>query len=260
MKLLNYLFFVLVWLSTSCNGALSEVATHREIVGWTEVHNISAIAAHAAESKKGVFLIDADEVLFTTTVVEGAPTLVRLHDDLEGLFSAIRKTGHSVYILTYNKAEEIRMKLSKVKLSETLFDGILSCEMTGDLMTAKGDLLRRHVAASTNSYDFAVFIDNFLPFVLNVQTVAKELNLPLHSYLCTGYIPLYHEYVYYHLRKLQEDLAVGRDVTALVDRITKSLAKHRIDIATFLTAYPDAASFIKWAQENKLIWPYLTYL
>lgn len=258
MKLLNYLFFVFVWLSTSCTGAFPEIASHAD---WTEVHNISAIAAHAPESKKGVFLIDADEVLFTTTVADGAPILVRLHDDLEGLFSAIRHTGHSVYILTYNKAAEIRMKLSKVGLDETFFDGILSCEMTGDVMTAKGDLLRRHVAESSKTYDFAVFIDNFPPFVRNVQTVAQELGLPLHAYLCTGYIPLYHGYVYHHLSKLQKDLAQESDTaTALVERIAKSLAKHRIDLDTFLTAYPDAESFIKWAQENELIWPYLTYL
>jgi hypothetical protein len=185
---------------------------------------------------------------------------VRLHDDLEGLFSAIRKTGHSVYILTYNKAEEIRMKLSKVKLAETFFDGILSCEMEGDIMTAKGDLLRRHVAASTNPYDFAVFIDNFPPFVRNVQTVAQEIGLPLHAYLCTGYIPLYHEYVYYHLRKLQEDSSEGCEKNHDMTRIIKRLAKYRIEITRFLEQYPDFESFKRFATEKALIWPYLTYL
>lgn len=260
MKLLNYLFCIFVLLSTSCNGALPEVAAHEDRVEWTEVQNISAIAAHAPESKKGVFLIDADEVLFTTCVVDESPTLVRLHDDLEGVFAAVRSRGHSVYILTYNKAEEIRMKLSKVGLAEGFFDGILSCEMTGDVMTAKGDLLRQHITTSTHPYDFAVFIDNFPPFVQNVQNVAKELGLPLHSYLCTGYIPLYHEYVYHHLNKLQNGLAEGGDVKALIDRITKSLAKHRFDVASFSSAFPTLTSFIDWAQKNELIWPYLTYL
>jgi hypothetical protein len=132
--------------------------------------------------------------------------------------------------------------------------------MQGDILTSKGDLLKRHMAATEAPYAFAVFIDNFPPFVRNVQNVAKELGLPLHSYLCTGYIDLYHEYVYHHLSKLQEGLAEGRDVKALEERIQKSLAKHRIDITRFTEQYPDFESFKRFAVDQALIWPYLTYL
>ena len=259
MKLLSQLFFVLICFSTSCSGALAEVVSPRS--GWTEVPNVSAIVVHAEESKKGVFMLDADETLFTTIAGEEGPTLVRLYDKLEELLGIIRGAGHEVYILTYNKADEIRMKLSKVGLLEKYFNGILSCEMTGDLMTAKGDLLRRHVAATETPYNFVVFIDNFPPFVADVQAVAKELKLPLHSYLCTGYIGLYHEYVYYHLSKLQQEgVAKKTDVTMHVERIAKSLAKYRIDISRFSEQYPTYESFKQFADEQKLIWPYLTYL
>jgi hypothetical protein len=264
MKLLSYLFFVLMSFSYSCNGAQPEVAPVIETATWTEVHNISAISAHITKSEKGVFMLDADETLFTTTVVEGAPKLVRLYDDLEGLLAPIRKAGHKVFILTFNTEEEILRKLSVVGFDVTAIDGILACGMKGDLMTAKGDLLKRHVemmeTETETPYAFAVFIDNFPPFVRNVQNVAKELGLPLHSYLCTGYIDLYHGYVYYHLSKLQKDLAEDSDVAAPVERIQKSLAKYRIDIARFTEQYPTFESFKRFAVDQALIWPYLTYL
>ncbi|GEM_PF-2398956 len=228
---------------------------------WIDVSDISAILSHAKTPGHGVFLIDADEVLFTSSVnPDGSISLVRLYSELETLFSAIQNKGHKVYILTYNKADEIRHKLSKVGLDESYFDGILACEMKGDVLTSKGDLLRKHLAALSFSYDFAVFIDNFPPFVRNVQEVAKEFGLPLHSYLCTGYIPFYHQFVYNHLTKLSQSSFGSSDETIELKRIKKSLLKYGIDIATFLKQYPNFNSFKKFAVDQALIWPYLVYL
>lgn len=260
MKLFTHLLFVLICFSYSCVGALPDVATRGEVVGWTEVHNISFITKHAETSQRGVFMLDADETLFTTAVVEGVPTLVRLHKDLEGVLASIKRAGHDVYVLTYNTEEEVLRKLITVQLDAKAFDGILACGMKGDLMTAKGELLRRHVSTSKTRYDFAVFIDNFPPFVKNVQSVALELGLRLHSYLCTGYIDLYHPYVYHHLSKLQKDSAKGGEVSHELTRITKSLVKYGIEIARFTEQYPTYESFKEFADREGLIWPYLTYL
>jgi predicted phosphatase len=264
MKLLAQLFFVLGCFFSSEFGLYAKQPDHKSIiqtkVNRKNVQDISAIKIHAHSTEKIAFFIDADEVLFTTTIVNGVPTLVRLYDDLEGVFSEIRKRGHQVFILTYNKAEEIRRKLLVVKLDESYFDGILSCEMQGDILTSKGSLLRKFVKESKTKFGSFVFIDNFPPFVTDVEKVAQELNLKLHSYVCTGYIDLYHKYVYYHLRKLQEGVANGKGYCHELTRIQKSLAKYRIDISRFSEQYPTYESFKRFAVDQALIWPYLTYL
>lgn len=264
MKLLSCLIIVGVLLSGE-TGLYAKNLSHKSSVETTvnrkNVLDISAIKIHAESIEKIAFFIDADEVLFTTSIVNGIPTLVRLYDDLEGVFSEIRKQGHQIYILTYNKAAEIRRKLVAVKLDEKYFDGILSCEMQGDILTSKGTLLRKFVKETNNKFGSFVFIDNFPPFVEDVEKVAQELDLNLYSYLSTGYIDLYHEYVYHHLRKLQEGVGKGdATVTALVERIHKSLAKHGIEIARFKEQYPTYESFKAFADKEALIWPYLTYL
>lgn len=261
-------FFICVLISISCisfqldaqtTDAKSEIAKIK--ADWIEVSDISAILSHAKTTGRGVFLIDADEVIFTSSAnPDGSVSLVRLYSELEALFFAIRNNGHKVYILTYNKAAEIRRKLAKVGLNESCFDGILACEMRGNVLTSKGDLLRKHLAALSLPYDFAVFIDNFPPFVRNVQAVGKEFGLPLHSYLCTGYIPLYHQFVYSHLSSLCRTSIKTSEKTIELIRIQKSLLKYGIDITKFLEQYPDFESFRKFAVDQALIWPYLVYL
>lgn len=225
-----------------------------------EVKDISALQTHAESTDSKVFFIDADEVLFTSAVDKsGKVSYVRLYDHLETLLSQMRQNGHRVFIMTYNTADEIRRKLAAVGLAENYFDGILSCEMQGDVMTAKGDLLKRFVEQN-GPVPVAVFIDNFPPFVKNVEQVASELGITLYSYLSTGYIDFYHAYVYHHLQEIQAGLKEGKDVTAKVDRIQESLKKYKIDLSSFKDAFPTYESFKAWADENKLIWPYLTYL
>lgn len=225
-----------------------------------EVVDISAIRDHVTTPGKKMFFIDADEVLFTSAVSEdGTVSLVPLYPDLGGLLSEIRRNGHKAYIMTYNKAEEISRKLIAVGLSDSYFDGILSCEMQGDLMTAKGDLLKSFVERN-GPVPVAVFIDNFPPFVKNVEQVASELGIKLYSYLCTGYIDLYHAYVYHYLQEIADELKNGKDVSEKTKRIQGSLEKYEIDLSSFKETYPTYESFKAWADEKKLIWPYLTYL
>lgn len=266
MKLFSRLFFLIGMIPLTTETGLnarneSNKPQIQTTINRKNVLDISAIKRHAQDSENVVFLIDADEVLFTQKINDdGSNSLVRLYDDLEGIFSEIRKQGHKLFILTYNKAAEIRRKLLAVKLDEKYFDGILSCEMQGDILTSKGDLLRKLVGESKTKFDSFVFIDNFPPFVKDVENVAKEMNLKLHSYLCTGYIDLYHEYVYHHLSKLQKDSSENREKNNELTRIMKSLAKYHIEISRFLEQYPDFESFKQFATEKKLIWPYLTYL
>jgi hypothetical protein len=227
------------------------------------VKDISSLQPHAESNDRKIFFLDADEVLFTSAVDEnGKVSYVRLYNDLEKLLSMMRHNGHQVFIMTYNKAEEIKRKLAAVNLEESYFNGILSCEMQGDIMTAKGDLLQKFVNNNTTPVSTAVFIDNFPPFVENVETVADKLGITLYSYLSIGYIDIYHRYVYHYLNELQSGLGADKNeaVTEKVKRIQKSLSKYEIDIHNFKSQFSTFEQFKAWAEETKLIWPYLTYL
>lgn len=267
MKHLSSLFFLFICSFLLIQDVRSAQLGHVPInasramseVTRKEVSDISAIGEHASNEGKIAFFVDADEVLFTSTVTAGEVSLVRLYQDLEGLFSVIRQKGHLVYIMTYNTAAEIRRKLKAVNLPELYFNGILSCEMQGDLMTAKGDLLRRFVKQS-GEVQTAVFIDNFPPFVENVENVARELGITLYSYLATGYIPTYHNYVYHCLCTIDGELGAGKDVSSKLNRIQKSLEKYELDLSKFKQKFPTFEKFKAWANQVGLIWPYLTYL
>lgn len=241
--------------SVAVGEILSKSSIYRQ-----EVKDISALQTHAESSDPKVFFVDADEVLFTSEVNEsGKVSYVRLYAHLETLLSQIRQNGHRVYIMTYNKAEEIRRKLAAVELAENYFDGILSCEMQGNVMTAKGELLKKFVEQNA-PVPVAVFIDNFPPFVENVEQVASDLGITLYSYLSTGYIDIYHAYVYHYLQEIQSGLKEGKDVTEKINRIQKSLEKYKIDLSSFKETFPTYENFKAWADGTKLIWPYLTYL
>lgn len=269
MKQLLSLLFLLITIGSSIHEVRSsklEVINSEvpdksiETFIRNEVKDISALHPIAENKDPMVFFVDADEVLFTSAVDEnGNVSYVRLYDQLEGLLSQIRQNGHRVFIMTYNTADEIRRKLAAVKLEENYFDGILSCEMKGDVMTAKGDLLKRFVN-DNQPVQNAVFIDNFPPFVENVEKVAVELGIRLYSFLSTGYIDIYHAYVYHYLQEMQVGLKEGKDVSEKVTRIQKSLDKHKIDIHAFKERFPNYSDFKAWAESVKLIWPYLTYL
>ncbi|MCP5322954.1 MAG: hypothetical protein H6492_02995 [Candidatus Paracaedibacteraceae bacterium] len=225
-----------------------------------EVEDVSAVRKHITREGAGVFLFDADEVLFTYDVRDGGKVVrVRLYDDIELLVENIKGRDHEVYIVTYNRETVIRDALKEIGLSDTLFDGIISCEMSGDVKTAKGEKLRKFMEDSKKRYDFAVFIDNFPPFVENIEEVAREMELRLYSFIATGYLEkYYYRYVYDYLKKLQADLSESKDVGEKLTRINKSLIKYRIDINQFIETFPKLKPFK--THVKGLIWPYLVYL
>jgi hypothetical protein len=249
--------------SSQLDQNLSRVSASESKVKREVVMDISSLQPHAESKDQKFFFLDADEVLFTSAVDEsGKVAYVRLYNDLEKLLSIMRQNNHQVFIMTYNKAEEIKRKLAAVNLEESYFNGILSCEMQGDILTAKGDLLQKFVNNNTTAVSTAVFIDNFPPFVKNVETVADKLGITLYSYLSIGYIDIYHRYVYHYLNELQSGLSADKKeaVTEKVKRIEKSLNKYEIDIHNFKAQFSTFDQFKVWADKVELIWPYLTYL
>lgn len=262
MKILSHFLYLFLLFSISCSDAVLDAAAlagDRESSSCIrkEVHDVSAIREHATREGRGVFFLDADDVLFTNKYDEGleAVCTVRLYPNLEDLIREIKAEGHRVVIMTYNFADTIRKKLQEIDLEESLFDGILSCEMKGDIMTAKGHLLRNFI--TDNHFDFGVFIDNFPPFVEDVERMAKELAFQLYSFVSTGYIELYYRYVYYRLSTLYDKRRAGDDVSEEISQIAEGLAMHHIDITSFKAFYPTAESFQEGVRG--LIWPYLTY-
>lgn len=261
MKKLLIFFIVLIPVLIACEAAMSSPSITREpfvISAQQEVKDVSALKQCISNKGRGVFLIDADEVLFTSDVTPaGEIEIIRLYEKLEQLISAIRDQGHQVFIVTYNHADVIRTKLQIINLDVKLFNGILSCEMEGDLKTAKGELFKRLIRTSEIPFDFAVFIDNFPPFVENLVQVSRELNVPLHAFIATGYIDIYYRYVYHHLSKLSQALADGDNIGDQFTRIEESLRRYRIDIRKFKESFPELAVFQE--QVSGLIWPYLVY-
>lgn len=234
-------------------------AQARDSVSRVDVESIKALERFSETDKKGIFFIDADEVLFTWKVdekLEGA-SVVRLYDRLEELFSNLRAKGHKVYIMTYNYQHVIEEKLKDVNLPVDVFDGIIACNMTGDLYTAKGVLFKEFL--QDKAYDFTVFIDNFPLFLEDIENVARENNIKLYSFLCTGYKEYYHAYVYFHLKSLQEKLQHNHgDAAKLLDRIEPSLKRYNINVMRFSEDFPSVDTLKEKTPD--LIWPYLVYL
>lgn len=249
-----------VLFSEESERAEAECKTSASMVVREEVEDISAVKKHIRRPGDGVFWFDADEVLFTYDVRDGGKVVrVRLYDDIERLIHSIRERGHEVYIVTYNRATVILDALKEIALSEALFNGIISCEMSGDVKTAKGEKLRKFMSDSEKRYDFAVFIDNFPPFVENIEELAQQIGLRLYSFVATGYLEkYYYRYVYDYLKNLQADLSAGRDVGEKLTRIKGSLSKFRINISRFIETFPKLKPFK--AHVKGLIWPYLVYL
>lgn len=240
--------------SASAASDTSDDAVIRE-----EVRDIAAIEQHITREGKGVFLFDADEVLFTFAVSEDgtAAKLVRLYPTLEALIRNIKSREHQAFIITYNHKTAIQKKLSEIDLDAALFDGIIACEMEGDVKTAKGELFRKHLTESEVGFDFAVFIDNFVPFVDDIERVAREIKIPLFSFVFTGYLDFYRKYVYYYLKTLHIDCKDGKDVADKLAPINKSLVKYGINISTFLEDFSDFDAFSRVTAD--LTWPYLIY-
>ncbi len=250
MKFIHYILVFIV-IFTNVNASV----TRKETPNLFDIKEILS-----TQKGKGLFLFDADEVLFTSRVNEEDETvsLVRLYEDLEGILSDIRKKGHSVVIITYNYRATLEARLKAISLDISYFDHILSAEMTGDLYTTKGRILKDYLATSGKSYNFAMFIDNFPPFVRNIEQVCQELNLPVFSFIYTGYLSVYKRYVYTYLKNLQAEIQSGKDVGNRLSRIQKSLKRYNIDILEFKEAYPTYDAFLQRIED--LIWPYLTYL
>lgn len=242
------------------SGSAEGVGSSTSIVVREEVEDVGAVRKHITRAGNGIFLFDADEVLFTYDVRDGGKVArVRLYDDIELLIQDIREQGHDIYIVTYNRATVILDALKEIALADTLFNGIISCEMSGAIKTAKGDKLRKFMSDSEKRYDFAVFIDNFPPFVENIEEVARQIGLRLYSFIAVGYLEkYYYRYVYDYLKKLQADLSAGRDAGEKLTRIKESLVKYRIDIHRFIETFPKLKPFK--VHVKGLIWPYLVYL
>lgn len=224
-----------------------------------EVNSISELSQFINTPEKGIFFIDADEVLFTWKVDRNTKkvSIIRLYDDLEGLLKQLRCKGHKLYIMTYNHAHVITEKLNAINLSVDMFDGVLACNMKGDLYTSKGKLFKD--ALKNQAYDFTVFIDNFPVFVEDVERVAAENKVKLYSFVCTGYKAYYHAFVHQHLANLQKKLQKNKkEASGLLHRIQASLKRYAIDIYTFSETYPDVSTLEEKTQD--LIWPYLVYL
>lgn len=225
----------------------------------SHVESIKALEKFINFPGKGIFFIDADEVLFTWKVDKpnSKPKIIRLYDKLEKLLLNLRKCGHKVYIMTYNHKHVIESKLKLINLSKKSFNGIVACNMKGDLYKAKGVLFKKFLQGKT--YDFTVFIDNFPLFVKDIEGVARANNIKLYSFLCTGYKKYYHAYVHYHLRSLQEKLRNStKDSAVLLNRIQSSLRRYKINVRTFSEDFPDVETFKQHTAD--LIWPYLVYL
>lgn len=262
MRRLSQLLYLSLLFSINYGAALLDAAAFASDVELSscirkEVQDVSAINEYATRTGRGVFFLDADEVLFTTAYEETLDVVhtVRLYPDLEKLIGGIKERGHVVVIMTYNFATAIRQKLKEIGLDVTLFDRILSCEMEGDVMTSKGRLLKGFIAE--NPFDFGVFIDNFPPFVEDVERVARECALQLYSFICTGYIEMYYRYVYYRLSQLCADIVAGNDVSRKISEISDGIERYKIDISSFKRKYPTFTSFRE--RIKGLIWPYLTY-
>lgn len=224
-----------------------------------EISNLMELSEYANREGRGLFLFDADEVLFTQEYDEASDKVctVRLYSDLEGLIEGIKSRGHAVVIITYNFESAVKDGLKKIGLDEGLFDQILACELKGDAMTAKGRLLKTFIAESGDSFKFGVFVDNFPPFVENVKQAARECGFELYAFIFTGYLNKYYCYVYHRLSKLCEDqLADKEGVEGRVAHIAEGLSKYNIKIESFKRDYSDINAF----QESVkgLIWPYLT--
>lgn len=249
------------WFSPS-NGPLNTPDQINGFVQRQTVEHIGYIGSNIPSEGKGIICIDADEVLFCTQYNQTSDSekLVRLYQPLEDLFRRIRELGHKLYILTYNKADTIREKLALVSLDESLFDGIVAAEMTGDVMTAKGVLFRGIISEADTKPDYAVFIDNFPIFVEDVERVATELSLPLYSYHAVGYKGHYKKLVYYRLQKLAQRLADGEDITRDCEKIARGLAKYNISLEGFRERYASFKAFRKAMEGKDLIWPYCTYM
>lgn len=251
------------WHSPS-HGSLNNPLKINDFVQRQTVKSIESIGANVKAAGKAIVCIDADEVLFTTEYVEssGVEQAIRLHKNLEGLLTAIRAAGHKIYILTYNRAETIKSKLASegINLALDLFDGIVSAEMTGDVMTTKGRLFKRIINEATPRPAYAIFIDNFPVFVEDVERVAEELSMPLYSYVSVGYKGHYKHLVFHRLRRLAERLKAGEDISIDRKKIEVGLEKYGINLETFLETYPEFGDFKAAISGKDLIWPYCTYM
>lgn len=263
MKTLNSLLSCL-FLLCSANFASAYLA-EEELITRKEVEHIGALAEYGNKGGRGVFAIDADEVIFTSCVETstGKVKVVCLYEALEELIRDIRKNGHFVVILTFNHEEAIRDKLKEIGIRKDVFPDIAAWGMKGKLRTnnlirAK-NILFRHVVSENGPFDFAVFIDNFPLFIKGVEKASSKLGLRLYSLLCTGYLPLYYPYVFHNLQKLQDGLEAKDEEAALkLQRIKRGLEKYGINIRTFRTTYPDLETFK--ADLPDLIWPYLSHI
>jgi hypothetical protein len=225
-----------------------------------EVQNVEAVGACITEDGRGLFCFDADEVLFTYRVnpATGEAELIPLIDDFKDLIRRIESCGHAVVIITYNYAKVIRDKLDQVGIRGTIPE-IIACEMTGDLDTAKGALLESYVEGRDAPFDFWVFIDNFLPFVEDVERVAARRRITLFSFVCCGYLEHYPAYVYWYLARLQEEIKDGAEGTDEKEiRIMNSLRKYNISLIRFREDHPTLKVFLRKTLD--LRWPYLVYL